>query len=259
VSGGNIIKDLHTMKHLPPANRPGNLHRAGSRSWIWLALAACLSPLVAQAARPLGTEDAGTNEARHCQLEAWGEHGKGSHETHLAPACGLGEGLELGAEWVRPQPANSAEHARYVGLKWAPEWLAWQDVRFGLKAMGGQARTPVGDDGGWHWQGQSWMAIASVPLNDKWTVHANLGQALHRGPPASAATYALGLVWTPHEAVVVFGELLGEQRSPACQTVGLRWWIIPDTLGLDLTHSRENATPGSRHTGIGLGWYGISF
>ncbi len=235
------------------------LQRARPHRPLWAAgLALCL-PLAAQAARPLGTEDAGVNEARQCHLETWSEHGPGSHETHLAPACGVGGGLEVVAEWVRPHPGDSSHHARILGLKWAPEWLAWRDWRFGLKLMGEQARDTAAEDTGWHWQGHAWSAIASVPLSPQWTVHANLGQVRSHGPAHTATAYGLALAWTPHTSLLVFGEVLGEGHEPAGRTAGLRWWLIPDTLGLDLTHSRDNGASGSHRTGIGLGWYGLRF
>jgi hypothetical protein len=58
---------------------------------------------------------------------------------------------------------------------------------------------------------------------------------------------------------MVFAELNGDNRSAATQSVGMRWWLLPETLGLDVTTSRTNATSDSQTWGIGLGWYGLKF
>ncbi|MEY4765427.1 MAG: hypothetical protein RI907_2100 [Pseudomonadota bacterium] len=214
---------------------------------------------LAWAGRPLDTDDAGTNGQAECQLEAWSAHGKGSHESHVGPACGVGGGLEFGAEYVWSHPRSSGPQGRAVGAKWAPEWLEWEGARFGLKWTGSQERDASDEAPAWHWQGGSWAGIASVPLNPFWTVHANFGQQHARGPAKTSTTYGLALVWTPRDEWVLFSEVLGDNHSPAGQSVGLRFWLIPDKLGLDLTHSHTNATKGSHSTGFGLGWYGISF
>ncbi len=226
--------------------------------WLsWALLGLCAAS--AQAARPLGTEDAGTNAARQCQLEAWADHGQGARTWHLAPACGVGQGLELGWESAQDMPRAAGELDRSAALKWAPEWLAWQDWRFGLKTQAQQGRAGSGPDTAWHVQQSSWLAIVSVPLTPDWSVHANLGRSRLHDPSDSRNTYGLAMTWTPHEHWLLFAEALGDQRSPASRNLGLRWWLIPDVLGLDLTHSVTNATPGSHSTGVGLGWYGLTF
>lgn len=103
----------------------------------------------ADAGRPLATEDAGTNPQAQCQFEAWHDRaGDGDQATHLAPACGLIDGLELGLEWLRAAPMNEQPQARAVALKWAPEWLAWQGWRFGLKVTSAHEKAP--GEAQWH-------------------------------------------------------------------------------------------------------------
>ncbi len=228
-----------------------------------MASALCLGGAVlcapAHAARPLGTDDAGTNGASQCQLEAWSDHGRGEHIWHLAPACGVGSGLEVGWESFQTMPGRTGEHGRIAALKWAPEWLDWRGWRFGFKASAGQGREPGSEDTGWHLRQTNLTGIASIPLNDQWTVHANLGRTQQRGPAESRTSYALALAWTPNDRWVAFAEAMGDNRCGATRNVGLRWWLIPEVLGVDLTHSVTNATPGSHRNGVGLGWYGIQF
>lgn len=224
-------------------------------------LSLCLGMLCvpAQAARPLGTDDAGTNAARQCQLEAWSDHGHGEHAWHLAPACGVGAGLEVGWESFQRMPGQSGEQGRALALKWAPEWLDWQGWRFGIKYSGAQGRESGSEDTGWHLRQTNLTGIVSIPLGQDWAVHANVGRTQLHGPAEGRTSYALALTWTPHERWLAFAEAMGDHRCGATRNVGLRWWLIPDVLGVDLTHSVTNATPGSRRSGVGLGWYGVQF
>lgn len=227
-------------------------------SWRALpGLAAGLLSLSALAGRPLGTEDAGTNPQAQCQLEAWVDNTSGARSTHVGPACGLIDGLELGFELVNATPRDEQPQGRALALKWAPEWLEWQGTRFGLKLGTASERAP--GETNWHQATVAALAIVSMPLGPSWTVHLNAGRQRDKLAGASSTTYGAALTWTPHERWLVFGELTGDNQSAATQTVGLRWWLLPETLGLDLTSSRTNATPDSRAWGIGLGWYGIRF
>jgi hypothetical protein len=235
-----------------------HMNRQSILLWLTAALLG-LGVATSQAARPLGTEDAGTNGPMQCQLEAWTVHAPAQHDWHLAPACGVGLGLELGWESAQGMPRHSQDLSRTAALKWAPEWLDWQGWRFGLKASGEQARATSGPDTAWHVQQSAWTGIVSVPLNPDWALHTNLGRSQQKSPHEGRNTYGFALTWAPHEHWLVFAEANGDHRSPATRTVGARWWVIPDVLGLDLTHSVTNATAGSHNTGVGLGWYGLQF
>lgn len=223
-------------------------------------LAACLAGLGlgAQAGRPLGTEDAGTNPPTQCQLEAWVDSAAdGSRTAHVGPACGVIDGLELGLEWVHATPRRAQTQGRALALKWAPEWLAWQDWRLGLKAATTEER--ASDSPRWHQASLTALAMASLPINQAWALHLNLGH--ERDDPAAEhhTTYGAALVWTPHERWTGFAELTGKHRTPATQAIGLRWWALPQQLGLDLTASHRTAAPRSDAWGVGIGWYGIRF
>lgn len=222
-----------------------------------LAATIALLGLSAHAGRPLGTEDAGTNPQAQCQVEAWLDSASDARLTHLAPACGLVDGLELGFEFVKASPKDEQPQGRSLALKWAPEWLEWQGTRFGLKL--GTASEKAPDDTRWHQASLAVLAIASLPLNPQWTAHFNIGRQRDKLEGVGTTTYGTALVWTPHERWVVFGELTGNNKSASTQTIGLRWWLLPETLGLDLTSSRTNATPDNAAWGIGLGWYGLHF
>ena len=216
-----------------------------------------LSCLTAHAGRPLATEDAGTNAQAQCQVEAWVDSSSTARSSHLAPACGLIDGLELGFELIKASPKDEQAQGRAAALKWAPEWLAWQGMRFGLKGSTASQKDP--SETRWRQANLAVLAISSLPINPQWTAHFNIGRQRDKLVGVNSTTYGAALVWTPHERWMVFGELTGTDKTPATETLGVRWWLLPDTLGLDVTTSRGNATPDSAAWGLGLGWYGIHF
>lgn len=211
----------------------------------------------AWAGRPLATEDAGVNDKGSCQLEAWRDFGKEVDHTHIAPACGIMDGLELGLEVDMPSSMALDTHAIVGALKWAPESLAWNGWRFGAK-LSTTAERAAGESERHH---ANWTAlgIATYPINDQWTAHVNLGHAYDKLAKEHAEVYGVAMAYTPHERFMVFVELNGDNKGPATQTAGLRYWVIQDSLGLDITTSRTNATPDSQTYGIGFGWYGLKF
>lgn len=225
--------------------------------WSLLAATIGLLGLHAHAGRPLGTEDAGTNPQAQCQVEAWVDSASDARLTHLAPACGLVDGLELGLEMVKASPKGEQSQGRSLALKWAPQWLEWQGARFGLKL--GTASEKAPDDTRWRQANLAVLAIASLPIDPQWTLHLNVGRQQDKLEGVGSTTYGTALVWTPHERWLVFGELTGDNKRASTQMIGLRWWLLLETLGLDLTSSRTNATPNSAAWGIGLGWYGLHF
>jgi len=227
-----------------------------------LALAGTMAMAMAMsdgawAGRPLSTDDASANSQAQCQLESWQDSIGGLRAVHVSPACGLLDGFELGLDVIRVSPATEQAQARAVGIKWAPEWASWQGLRFGVKA--GTLSEKAHDEHAWHQSLVGASALARLPLNAQWTLHLNLGRERNKLEQASTNSYAAALTWSPEARWLVFGEVLGHANSPACQAVGLRYWLLPDKLGLDATAGRSNATPDSRSWGIGIGWYGISF
>ena len=217
----------------------------------------------AWAGRPLATDDAGVADFGTCQFEAWGERA-GHDKTYVAsPACGVWHGVELGGEydWLHPRDETRAESS--VALKVVPESWALNSAvgewKFGLKLAQGFVQPA---DRGWLGSDTSGLLLVSLKANDEWTVHANLGAAHDRESGEDAALFNMAAVWTPHERVLLFAEVLTNTRSEifggTTKNIGARYWLIPDVLGVDITAGRESGS-GSTVWTAGFGWYGISF
>lgn len=69
------------------------------------------------------------------------------------------------------------------------------------------------------------------------------------------------MAWTPLERLLLLAETqVNSKRELFGGTVmglGARWWLVKDTLGLDLTASRESISGAKLVWTLGLGWYGI--
>jgi hypothetical protein len=224
---------------------------------LWGIAAVCAGSAV-HAGRPLNTDDAGTAAPAQCQLEAWVDSSGNSRNRHLAPACGLGAGLELGAEFIDASPAAEQGQARNLDVKWVPEWATWRTWQFGLRVDVNAAKTP--DTGGrWRHQLSGLTALASLTLDEQWALHLNAGHARDHLARADATPYAAGIAWTPLQNWLLFAEIGGQDRAPLTQGAGLRWWLIPDRLSLDAAISRICGTAGSHTRSLGLGWYPMNF
>ena len=227
-----------------------------------LLLALCVSASsAAWAGRPLGTDDAGTTPQGSCQLEAWHEASDASsHTLVLAPACGLTETVELGADYSLPHPQTDVRAAAGLALKWVP--ARWQmdtgagALNFGLKFSMGRAQPAAAE---WQATESAVLILASLTLNDAWSLHANLGPAHDHGSETRANRFNLALSWVPHTRWQLFAETqTNDRREIFGETVnaaGVRWWWIQDRLGLDLT--RSQAAGAEIGWSAGFGWYGI--
>lgn len=241
--------------------------RTAARS-LWQRLARLLPALAcavsaAHAGRPLATDDAATAQPGSCQVEARQERSGQARETVLAPACGLHGGLELGAEHAWPRPGAGLRGSGAVSLKWAPQAASLEtpagELGLGLKIAADFER-PVG--AGMRHAGSSLLGLATLKPGPALALHLNVGLARAPGQPSAAGSAWLvraALAWTQGPDWLAFAEALGNGRpaafGPTVLAAGLRRWIIPEQLGVDLTLARERGGP--RVVGAGLGWYGI--
>ncbi|MFM2065571.1 MAG: hypothetical protein RLZZ584_480 [Pseudomonadota bacterium] len=210
----------------------------------------------AHAGRPLATDDAATAGARNCQVETWGERGPGQHHLHLAPACGVGEALEINGEWVRRREDGAAQNDLALGAKWVdPAWRLGP-LALGLKAWVSQHRLPDGH----HVVGERGAAVLlSSELGASGAAHLNLGSLRDAVDGQRHGLLNLALTWKPAEHWSTFVELNTLRHHPATRGAGLRWWLRPDVLGVDLTAARSSAAGSTTVWSFGLGWYGIGY
>lgn len=228
-----------------------------SAKWLVISLGSIAFVGSVHAARPLTVDDTGVNEVGTCQLEAWRDHEHGARHLHVAPTCGVLPGLELNLEAVRSAPASEQSQGRFLGFRWVPESARLGEWQFGLKA-GWLQEKPAGES---RWQDGNWSAsvMASRPLSDDVTLLLNLGHTHLPDQQQKLTTHGVALMWNVTPRWMLYAELLGDTRHAVQKGAGLRYWLIPEVLGLDLTAMRTDSRADSRVWGVGFGWYGIRF
>lgn len=226
----------------------------------FICSALLLTTFPALAGRPLGTDDAGTVGDRQCQLESWREQGKESRGWIISPACGIGE-FEIGLEASSSRlPEAQRETTQSLALKWAPENLKFGPLSLGAKAWTARAKlSPAAEE---EWQGyrpveNAALLLASWQIREGLDLHANLGGLRDRVEKKNLRLANLALSWEAHPRLMWFAELQNQQTAGTTQATGLRFWAIPDKLGINFTASRVAGVADSRTYTVGFGWYGI--
>ena len=222
-----------------------------------------LLPPSAWAGRPQSTDDAATADAGTCQLEGWTERNSRTRAHVLAAACSPAPGVEIDLDhtWLRPVNLIRAEAG--LALKWVPS--AWRfetgtgELNFGLKFNIGFQQPSTG----WQRAGHGVLGLASLKVSDAMSVHGNLGFAVDRNSGQSARLLNLAVVWSPIDAALLFAELQNNSKPAVfggtTRGQGARWWLVKDSLGLDLTARRESGSGSGTQWGLGFGWYGLTF
>ncbi len=233
------------------------VHTASLTLRIALALSALGMASTSFAGRPLSVEDAGVNPLGQCQLESWVDQTSQELGLVLAPACGVVEGLELGIEFDIPRHKSKRDAGRAVALKWAPVDFAGPNWSFGAKLAISQVK--LAGESSWRSGATSLQGIASYNVATNWTAHVNLGVDMVRNPSEALGTVGAAAVWTPHKNWLFFAEVSGAEKDTATRTMGTRFWLMPDELGLDLTAGRANGRHEPTAYTLGVSWYGIKF
>lgn len=213
------------------------------------------------AGRPLASDDAGTAALRTCQVEAWLARSAGDRAWTLAPACGIADGIELGADFSLIDPRTPLRQTGGLSLKWAPDALSFKTAA-GALALGVKLGTafeqPAG--AGWRRGTHGALALASWAPRPSWVLHANVGPERDRASGQTSTLVNLALVWAPGARGLVFAEAQASDRpllfGNALRSAGARWWLVPERLGVDISASRSVGASSTLWT-LGLGWYGL--
>lgn len=209
----------------------------------------------AQAGRPLSTDDVSVIPQDECQVESWYQSATGAREAHLAPGCGFAHDIEVDVESIHLSPVIDDRDAFMVQLKTVFPALDAQGWSFAAKLNAGA----VNAVGSTRWRSDVYSAtgIASHHFGDDIDLHLNLGTERRQRERFSATMYAAALVWNAAPQALLFAEVLGDDKTGATQTVGARWWLQPERIGLDLTVGRQAGVPDSRFVTVGVCFYGL--
>ena len=145
--------------------------------------------------------------------------------------------------WVRfPSPAPDERITR----------VSQGEINFGIKLSA--SRHPA--DAGWRRIDAAVLALSSLRISDAWAAHVNLGEANER--VSTATLLGLSLVWTPPGSSLLFAETQTNSRrevfGATVNSVGARWWLVNDSLGIDMSASREAGGASPTQWSLGFGW-----
>lgn len=235
--------------------RPSPPRAAGfiRTEWTFRLCAAALlvCPALADAARPMATDDARTVDPDGCQVESFlkREARQNEHELWVLPACnpaGIAE-LTLGRQRVTA-PGGSQTNLILQAKK---TLVPLQEGRIGVAvAAGGQYQQPSGAQS--EWAPYIYVAASRAFGGESVVVHVNAGAA--RDPYASLnrATWGLGAEIALVPGLQVIAETYGQEGDPPSRQLGLRWWVLPGKLQVDGTLGARDGNTARRWTSVGL-------
>lgn len=206
---------------------------------------------VAQAARPLITDDARVVDAKACQVESWLRMERERREMWALPGCNFGGDTEftLGGGRFRDEGRSASDLLAQAKVLIKPSasngWGA-------AAAVGVVQHRPLGSDA------STRDVYVNVPLSfsfadDRFVLHTNTGW-LHEGASQrQIATWGVGTETQLSERVGLVAEAFGQVSRDSFYQIGLRFWVIPNRVQIDTTYG--NAI-GSAH-GDQARWFSI--
>ncbi len=116
---------------------------------------------------------------------------------------------------------------------------------------------------GWRHSSVGLLVLAALKPTAQLQLLANLGPVRDTASGDTTTLMSLALAWTPLPAALLFAETQANDRPASAggtvNSLGGRWWLRQDQLGLDLSASREAGSSLASRWSLGLGWYGIGW
>jgi hypothetical protein len=219
-----------------------------------LIIAACAVAPVADAARPMVTDDARIIDPGACQLETWRRFNRDSKEFWALPACNPTGNLEitLGSAELPVEDPGLRGTTRTVQIqgKTLFRTLETNSYSYGF-AAGGVVRSRGAAD-----QVPNYYAYVPVSrslLDDRVVLHVNVGAQRAGIDPLDALTWGLGAEIGVTRRAFVIAESFGNNHARPSYQGGLRVWIVPDRVQIDTTIGAQAGDIGAtRWISIGL-------
>jgi hypothetical protein len=213
-------------------------------------LAPCLSLFATAAAAQAPLLDAQAFERpRTCAVEPLADPSGGQREEALQRDCGLDRlNLRVDTPRVRPQDTGPdqvvVEVDQVVTRQIHDFFVASARVGWSGATQEGFTRMETG---------QALVAASGrVRLHERWALDMNVGRDL--GGLRTRATVAG--TWRPAEDHLLFAELAAEGGGIA-NTVGYRWWLVPERAVVDVT-ARRSADGLTLEPRLGLQVFGFA-
>lgn len=229
---------LHLHPLLCPLVGPLNM----KLKTILATAAACASPLISQAGRPLQTEDAGILEAKTCEVEGATARARVAgaptlRDSALQLGCGVGFNSQLALAVSTASDGTDRERGLRLGGK-TELWSAGGDDGAALTLAWGMERARAGSGGGWKTSGVDARAVVSIPAGPL-TWHLNLGHERDTQARASTTAWGVALEHEGYGPLAPMAELFGNDREAPWWNLGLRYTMAKDKAYIDMSYGRQ--------------------
>lgn len=216
------------------------------------------SASLAQAARPMMTDDARTVDAYACQVESWVRNNRGSREYWSLPACNFTGNLELTLGGAITNSAGVSDHSdMLIQGKSIFKPLASNGYGYGL-AVGYVAHPAHYKDHDMVGDPYAYIPASFSFRDDQIVMHTNTGIIHNRDNSRNYGTWGLGSEIRLNPQNVLIVETFGDSISSPWLQVGLRHWVVPNRVQVDATYgTRSNGE--SPWISIGLRLLSVPF
>lgn len=209
---------------------------------------------LAQAGRPIETDDASVTAHRTCQLDFWTETSLEVRQDNFNGGCNfLGNGefsLGLGAVHGNQEDQTLSS----LGYKHIFKHFTDSTAGYGLAASREWGRLKSTDESS---QETLLTTIASVPLRgEDLLLHLNLGYLQYRDQIQSdnSVFKAAALDYSFNERIGFSVETFSGVEDSLSRRVGARYTLIPDFLQIDASYGSDYGTfQGARAFTVGFG------
>ncbi len=215
-----------------------------------LVLAGAMGMLAASAhaARPMVTDDARIVDPKACQMESWVRRNHGDTEYWSVPACNFTGNLELSMGGARTYQEGLGTHTtdQLIQGKTVFKPLETDGWGWGL-VMGTNGHPGAGRE----WYG--YVPVSASFAGDMVVLHTNFGRQHDPAAQRDNATWGLGSETRLGDGSWLIAETFGQQHGKGMFQVGMRHWIVPDHVQVDVTYgNRWNGSVETRWISVGL-------
>jgi hypothetical protein len=218
-----------------------------------LLLLLCSLSAVANAGRPLQSEDAGLLERGRCEiegvhaLEATGGETTASGNS-LQLGCAIGGLTQLALQGVRATVEGDA--VQELGLVGKSALRPVSESRTGV-AIAYELRRIRQPEAGDQWNTAIVKGVVSHPFDD-WLLHANLGVRWRSTEHRSDTVWSLAVERTGLGPVDLTAEVFADDRSDPWINTGLRIPVVPERLFLDASRAVQTNAERPRFLTLGF-------
>lgn len=217
-------------------------------------LLALLLAAPAQAARPMITDDARVVDAQSCQLESWVRQNRDDREVWALPACNFSGNLELTLGGGKTGLDSGVAHDHHLVLQGKTLLKPLTTNSYGVGLALGYAQHRLRSDHRYV-AGDSYVyvPVSISTLDDRVVWHVN-GGALHsQEARRNFATWGLASEIQLQANTWLVAETFGQSGGTRYAQAGLRHWIVPNRVQVDMTvGERLHGGPSERWFSIGL-------